>query len=155
MARTSSAADVGQFILSCGGGPMEQMKLQKLLYYCQAWSLVWDGTPIFHDRIEAWANGPVVPSVWAAHRYQFIIDDLGGDAALLDDDNRKCIRAVLRNYGNKSSAVLTALTHSEDPWKRARGRAASGDASSTEITAESMRVYYSQLESHSLALAGT
>ena len=31
-------------------------KLQKLVYYCQAWSLVWDEEPLFEARIEAWAN---------------------------------------------------------------------------------------------------
>jgi len=40
--------------------------LQALLYYAQAWSLLWDGVPIFDDPIEAWAQGPVVRSVWEA-----------------------------------------------------------------------------------------
>ena len=34
-------------------GPMTAMKLQKLLYYSQAWSLVWDEKPLFPERIEA------------------------------------------------------------------------------------------------------
>ena len=44
------------------------MKLQKLVYYAQAWSLVWDEAPLFHARIEAWSNGPVAPALYREHR---------------------------------------------------------------------------------------
>jgi uncharacterized phage-associated protein len=40
------------------------LKLQKLLYYCQAWSLVFTGQALFAERIEAWVHGPVVPSIF-------------------------------------------------------------------------------------------
>ena len=53
------------------------MKLQKLVYYCQAWSLVWDDMPLFESRIEAWANGPVVLDLYYRHRGQYWIDTLG------------------------------------------------------------------------------
>ena len=51
--------DVVRFILEQKGSTTA-MKLQKLVYYCQAWSLVWDEQPLFKERIEAWVNGPVV-----------------------------------------------------------------------------------------------
>ena len=53
-----SVSDVAQYILSKKGS-MPVMKLQKLVYYCQAWSLVWDDAPLFSESIEAWANSPV------------------------------------------------------------------------------------------------
>ena len=49
--------DVAEYILKLHG-PMTVMKLQKLCYYAQAWSLVWDDRPLFKERLEAWANGP-------------------------------------------------------------------------------------------------
>jgi len=52
--------DVSRYILE-RMGEMTAMKLQKLCYYAQAWSLVWDERPLFDERIEAWANGPVCP----------------------------------------------------------------------------------------------
>ncbi|MDY6802276.1 MAG: DUF4065 domain-containing protein, partial [Cyanobacteriota bacterium] len=52
--------DVAAYILK-KLGPLSAMKLHKLLYYSQAWSLVWDEQPLFSERIEAWANGPVIP----------------------------------------------------------------------------------------------
>lgn len=60
-----SCFDVVKYILE-KQGPMSQMKLHKLLYYCQAWSLVWDDMPLFHERLEAWGSGPVVPEL---HKY--------------------------------------------------------------------------------------
>ena len=45
-------------------GAVPAMKLQKLVYYCQAWSLVWEARTIYDDRIEAWAHGPVIPRLY-------------------------------------------------------------------------------------------
>lgn len=59
--------DVAEFILRKFGS-MTAMKLQKLVYYCQAWSLVWDEKPLFPERIEAWANGPVVRELFDLDR---------------------------------------------------------------------------------------
>ena len=52
----TSVFDVAQYILeTCG--TMSAMKLQKLVYYSQAWSLVWNDKPLFYEEIEAWAGG--------------------------------------------------------------------------------------------------
>jgi len=47
---------------------VDAMRLQKLLYYSQAWSLVWDKRPLFAPKIEAWANGPVVRMVFKTYQ---------------------------------------------------------------------------------------
>ncbi len=52
----ASCLDVAEYILR-EMGPVTAMKLQKLVYYSQAWSLVWDEEPIFEEEIQAWANG--------------------------------------------------------------------------------------------------
>ena len=60
--------DVAQYILgklaADNALPVTTWKLQKLVYYSQAWSVVWDDAPLFNDRIEAWANGPVCPVLY-------------------------------------------------------------------------------------------
>ena len=43
-------------------GSTTTMKLEKLVYYCQAWSLAWDDKPLFDEDFEAWANGQCVLS---------------------------------------------------------------------------------------------
>lgn len=62
--------EIAEYILA-EVGPMSVMKLQKLVYYSHAWSLVWDGQPMYDARVEAWANGPVVPELHELHRDRF------------------------------------------------------------------------------------
>ena len=70
------AVDVAAYILEkCGR--MSTWRLQKLLYYCQAWHLVWADRPLFPERIEAWANGPVVREVYERHKGKFQVSKMG------------------------------------------------------------------------------
>lgn len=143
----ASVHDVAAYILRQQGG-MTAMKLQKLCYYSQAWSLVWDDRSLFDDRIEAWANGPVAPSLYAVHRGQFRVDetlDGLGDPAHLDQDAIDTIDAVLHFYGGKSAVALSDLTHRESPWREARGELPAGARGCTEITQEAMAEYYGAL----------
>ena len=54
----SNVFTVAKYILQQKGA-MSSMKLQKLCYYAQAWSLVWDDAPLFDEDFQAWRNGPV------------------------------------------------------------------------------------------------
>jgi uncharacterized phage-associated protein len=147
MKMNSSVFDVAAYILQqCG--KMTTMKLQKLVYYCQAWSLVWDETPLFAEKIEAWINGPIVPELYAAHKGQFEIESLiQGDPNCLTNLQRETVDAVLRAYSNKSSQWLSDLTHSEDPWQLARRGLRPNERSNQEISLASMAEYYSAVAS--------
>ncbi len=137
--------DVASYILA-KKGPMTAMKLEKLVYYAQAWSLVWDEKPLFKNRIEAWANGPVAPTLYNAHRGQFEVRRvLHGDARRLDRTQRETVDAVLEYYGDKSSQWLSDLTHSEAPWIEARNGLAPGERGRVEITRAAMAEYYEGL----------
>lgn len=136
--------DVAAFILQrCG--EMTAMKLQKLAYYCQAWSLVWDEAPLFDARIEAWANGPVIPALYARHRGQFKVSRWNGDSSRLSDEQRDTVLKVLEFYGPKSSQVLSDLTHIEAPWVEARIGLRLTERGSRIITHSAMAEYYSSL----------
>ena len=47
---------------------LDHLKLQKLLYFAQALSLVRNNKPIFSDSILAWDHGPVVSSVYDTYK---------------------------------------------------------------------------------------
>ena len=47
--------------------PVNNLKLQKILYFIQAEFLVGTGKACFDDEIEAWASGPVVPAVYSRY----------------------------------------------------------------------------------------
>ena len=52
---------------------MTAMKLQKLVYYCQAWHLAWEGRALFPEAIQAWASGPVCPELYVLHQGYFTV----------------------------------------------------------------------------------
>lgn len=124
------------------------MKLQKLLYYCQGWHLAWDGVPLFKDRIEAWANGPVVRSIYRRHRKRFTLSHpwpKSGDPDRLGQDETETVEAVLDGYGDWSAQQLTRSTHREPPWINARRGIAPGMPGTKEISLRDMQDYFAGL----------
>lgn len=140
-----SAHDVAAYILQ-KRQPLSAMKLQKLVYYSQAWSLVWDDRPLFGESIEAWANGPVVRALYERHRGQFDVREWPwGHAERLDEDARTTIDAVCGYYGDRNAQWLSDLTHRERPWIAAREGLKDGERGAREISLASMMEYYSSL----------
>lgn len=132
--------DVASYILQ-RKGPLTTMKLQKLVYYAQAWSLVWDGHPLFSEPIEAWDRGPVVRELFERHRGALWIDTLPiGGSSELDPLARETVDAVLERYGDTSPEILSELTHSEAPWQETHKK-----GNSHQIPLALMRSYYDNL----------
>ena len=137
--------DIAAYILA-KKGPITAMKLQKLVYYAQAWSLVWDEKPLFKNKIEAWANGPVAPALYQEHKGQFQLHHLSsGDARKLAPTEKGTVNAVLGFYGGKTSQWLSDLTHSERPWVEARKGLKDGQRGANEITHAAMAEFYGSL----------
>lgn len=141
----ATAHDVAAYILD-KKGEMTAMKLEKLVYYSQAWSLVWDEEPLFRERIEAWANGPVVPALYAEHRGKFKVCSWSkGDPSKLNATQRQTVDAVLKYYGDRPSQWLSELTHQEAPWVEARHGLGPGERGCRVISHAAMAEYYGSL----------
>lgn len=139
------AFDVAAYILEKMGA-MTTMKLQKLVYYSQAWSLVWDEKQLFEEDIEAWANGPVVKDLFDYHRGMYEISAMPiGNPRLLNQEQQETIDAVLEYYGDKSAQWLIELTHIEDPWVQARKGLPRLERGNRIISLDTMADYYSSL----------
>jgi uncharacterized phage-associated protein len=137
--------DVAAYILS-NSGPMTAMRLQKLAYYSQAWSLVWDEQVLFPERIEAWANGPVVVELYKEYQGSFIIEQAAsGDIDELSPDQWETIDVVLNQYGKLTAQQLSDQTHSEAPWIDARKGMSPNERGNSEITHAALHEYYSGL----------
>lgn len=138
--------DVATYILE-NSGTMSTMKLQKLCYYAQAWSLVWDDKPLFEEEFEAWANGPVCrPLFKKTHgKFSVSVEDETGGIGDLTDDQKDTIDKVIDFYGKHNAQWLSRLSHMEDPWKEARDGIPEGDKCTQIITKESMAIYYGGL----------
>lgn len=125
------------------GDSITHLKLQKLIYYAQAWSLALLNTELFEEEIEAWAHGPVAPSVY--HRFK----GCGWDALELPDQcpeiadiHIELLNDVLGVYGECTAKHLEQLTHQEEPWIFSRAGLPPEAASSRAIPKELMGRYY-------------
>lgn len=139
--------DVAKYILDKYGA-MSAMKLQKLIYYSQAMSMVWDDVPLFNDDFEAWAKGPVCRSLFNAHRGMFMLNDseflepYKPDVSRLNTEQRETIDAVVSSLIDYPPYALSDMVHKEKPWLDARGDLPNGDRCQNIITKNSMLEYY-------------
>jgi uncharacterized phage-associated protein len=126
-------------------GSVTPLKLQKLLYYAQAWSLVFRGEMLFCEDIEAWVHGPVVPSIYRQYK-QYSYNILPEENLIneLKTEEVEVLNIVLRNYGKKSGRFLEELTHSEYPWLKAREGFRTNQLSDRKISIRDMKNYYIQ-----------
>lgn len=124
-------------------GSMEAMKLEKLVYYVQAWHVAVHGDPVFGEPIEAWRDGPVVDHLYQQHRQRRHVSSWpSGDASCLTADASTLVDVVLGVYGDLSGDDLSQLTHSEGPWVSARRGYGPAERSRQVISVESLKDYY-------------
>lgn len=116
---------------------ISQMKLQKLLYYIQGYSLGMTGERAFSDAICANTHGPVVENMRRRFRnsgsqrlYAENLSEIPGDISGL-------ISSVLRDKGGYTARELRDMTHKEPPFDTTE--------QSAEITTEKMRDYFAPL----------
>jgi len=145
---TVSVSDVAKYFLTLGdeevGDSISNLKLQKLVYYAQGFHLAINNEPLFADTIEAWAHGPVVPSLY--HDYK----DSGSlsipvptdfDINKLSRVVRELLDEVYKVYGQFSAWKLRNMTHEEPPWKDAYGKTGI-------ISQRAMKEYFLTLVEH-------
>lgn len=115
------------------GYGITNLKLQKLLYFAQAYFLTEKGCPCFRDDIEAWNFGPIVPSVYREYKryggfYVFsvetYIDPLTLKRKRFEDkiisvEDKKLINSVVDAFAEYSNSCLTDLVHGQTPWQEA------------------------------------
>ncbi len=125
---------------------LSHLRLQKLLYYVQAWSLVNRDRPMFPEKIEAWAHGPVVSDLYTTFAtYGDGPIPLGiarGEQIELDDEDKDFVASVWEAFKDYSAVSLRKMIHQEAPWLDARKGLGPADRCSNEITPEAMRAYF-------------
>lgn len=118
-----TATQIAQFFLHHAyDGEKDQvsnLKLQKLLYYAQGYSLALLNKPLFKEPIQCWTHGPVVESVY--HQYKvfgkrFITSTQVMDLSIFNSDEMAILTLVANEYGQYSAWKLREMTHDEAPW---------------------------------------
>jgi uncharacterized phage-associated protein len=131
-------------IALCGdrGMKLTNLKLQKLLYYVQAWKLAFDHEPLFAEDVEAWVHGPVVPRVF--RRFKSLrwepLPPQGNP--ITDEKVTSHLKAVLTQYDKFSAGQLEQLTHNEPPWLEARIGLEPDEPSNRVIPKARIEAYY-------------
>lgn len=150
-ASMAKAYDVATYLIQLANSEDEpdflsHLRLQKLLYYTQGWSLALRGKPLFNERIEAWAHGPVLPDVFkefADYRSQAIPpDSFPYRSGSLSEEERDHIESVWNAYKKYSALSLREMTHREPPWLEVRGGLEAGAKCSRPIKPASMKSYF-------------
>jgi uncharacterized phage-associated protein len=125
--------------------PVTNKKLQKLVYYAQAWSLVLNNERLFSEKIEAWVHGPAIPSLYKKFK-EFGSEPIILDPACIEVDISKKQEKLLNNiwqvYGKYDANYLELLSHSELPWQEARGETPAFQSSSKTINLTTVKDYY-------------
>jgi uncharacterized phage-associated protein len=121
---------------------ISNLKLQKLVYYSQAWHLAIHGTPLFEEDFQAWVHGPVVPDLYQKYQafgWQPIQEDASSD---LSEDVLSFLNEVAEEYFTCDAYELEQMTHVEAPWNQARGDLPPDAPSNAVIKKEWMKEYY-------------
>jgi len=134
------------------GETISNLKLQKLLYYVQAWNLVFEDRPLFDGKFQAWVHGPVSRNIYNrfADTKTLYSDITVHDVqptfspASLDESEIGHIDRVLSVYAKFTGAQLEELTHKEDPWVQARDGYEPFERCEKELDEGIMKHYYQQ-----------
>lgn len=144
MNRFLNPIDVSRYVISYlnkKGFTVSHLKLQKILYYIEAWYLVFTGSSLFREEIEAWQHGPVIRKVWDFYKNDAILNGVLIEETefYLDasEEQLQIINDVIDEYGDKTGYYLENLTHSELPWQIARRK-------NKNVDKNTMRQFYSQ-----------
>ena len=134
------------------GSLITNLKLQKLVYYAQAWSLALNNKALFDDDFQAWVHGPVLPALYkrySSFRWNPICKDISLDKAKehLNQEIVQLLEEVSSVYFELDAYKLERLTHAEEPWIKARGSLAVNEPCQQCIDKETMRQFYSRLSS--------
>lgn len=145
-----SASDVADFFLAKAnavGEPITNLKLQKLVYYAQAWFLANKHKSLFEEDFEAWVHGPVLPELY--HKYKErgsapIITELGLKevSEKFNEETFEFLNEVASVYMPHGAFQLELMTHNEKPWIDARGSCEPDEKCNTIIPKSAMEQFY-------------
>ena len=134
-----------------GSNSVNNIKLQKLLYYVQAWYLAFHGRPLYaeNENFEAWIHGPVSRDIFDRFTNKSLYSSIGYedireefDMESLDKEEREHIDTILETYAQFSGTQLENMTHDEEPWIKAREGYSPSERCTNTIDNESMKTYY-------------
>lgn len=114
------AKDIAAYIVNYSidnGNCVSNLKLQKLLYYVQAYFAVKRKKRCFIEDFEHWRHGPVIPEIYSEYKAYFNEDITDyQDYERINSKDKNLIDKVIEAYSSYSAWGMVRKTHKEDPW---------------------------------------
>lgn len=97
---------------------INNLRLQKVLYFIQAQFLVSKNEPCFYNEIEAWDFGPVVLDAYDKYKIYgaSIIPKQRNCYWDIEEEDCKLINNILNQCSQYSNTDLVYITHQQEPW---------------------------------------
>ena len=114
------AQEVAKYVVGeCtrNGKPVDNMKLQKMLYFLWIDYYKHTGKKLFNDEIQAWKYGPVVPAVYWKYR-TFIADPIClTESNAISQNDANILSPFIMAYNERNVGSLVSETHAKGPWR--------------------------------------
>lgn len=125
---------------------MTNIRVNKMLFFAQGWSLARRGKALFKEDFRAWQYGPVAQNVYFAFQpcgNQKIVDFSGQfDSDKFSAEEIELLLDVSREYDKYSTTKLVNMTHAKGtPWQQVYR-----EHENNVITKESIREYFKTLD---------
>lgn len=141
---------------------VNNLELQKYLYFLNAQFLVERGEPLFNDEIEKWKFGPVIPTVY--HEYknfgagsitsvsehenlqivngQVVVSKHPSNFEIIPEDIKDMINETVRKLSEIERFELVEITHEHTEWKKDESRIMNGERH-LKYSNEGIKEYFS------------
>jgi uncharacterized phage-associated protein len=140
--RATDIADYFLWLANDTGSFMSNLKLQKLVYYAQAWHLAIYDRPLFDEDFQAWVHGPVLPALFQKYQH-FAWKPIDQEVhPNLPASIVKHLAEVADEYFSCDAYELERMSCTEDPWQRARQGLVRDQISENIIHQEWIKEYY-------------
>jgi uncharacterized phage-associated protein len=145
MIKTLNCFDIAEYFIKLAnstGSFISNLKLQKLVYYAQAWHLALHDEPLFREDFEAWVHGPVIPSLYKKYEkfgWHPIEQEVEPD---LPTEVREFLDEVSQEYFACDAYELEQMIHIEAPWNQARDGLPADAPSNSVIRQEWIKEYF-------------
>jgi len=153
------------------GKALDQMKIQKLVYFANGWHIAIRGEPLIDEQVEAWRYGPVIQSLRDALReygdqaidapISYLVPRVGVNVLdaieevvrTIDTANapdldfvRALLDRVWQVYGKYTGIQLSNMTHEPgSPWDQVNARYGGQIPKRTDIPVEMIREHFRAL----------
>ena len=129
---------------------IDQLSVQKILFFANGFSKIFLGNNLFLDCPEAWVHGPVYKEIYDSLSYyksdKIDYNELLSDREFeLSDEEKKYIDVILESFGSYSGSILREMTHLTSPWINARDGLDIDEISSRKIDLDDMNDYFKEV----------